>query len=382
MSVGNNRNGKKGTALLTVLIIVMAVTVISLGFLSRSDVDLICGENMVLHAQMDYLAESGLEHAKGLTLNPQDVDSEYWTGAAGQQLVAGSDDYYDVNVVRLGRQNYQITCDAYRVKDGEQRGRSSLKAELRLDPCIAFWAGGQATISQQIAVNGDVYCGGNLSGSGYIDGDAFASGIITAGNVAGRANEMVAGPPVAWPGLQPADFSSTYCVGASTYPADIVDSNVHPSGSFSPSPGNPAGVRYCSADVELQGGVSITGMLVVDGNLAVSGPNNVIIAVKNFPALLVSGDIVIEDGATMFVNGLAQIGRRMVISAGAGNIDIDIIGALCVANGGIEGVASDTISIDLIAAPAVASVQVWPVAGAAKRWGPAAGALFRSIQRK
>ena len=83
-----------------VLFIVMVITVLSLGFLSRSDVELACGRNMVLRTQMDYLAESGLEHARGLILNPQDVAAEYWTGAAGQQLVAGSDDYYDVEVIR------------------------------------------------------------------------------------------------------------------------------------------------------------------------------------------------------------------------------------------------------------------------------------------
>lgn len=104
---------RRGAALLVVLFIVMAITVASLGFLSRSDVELACGRNMVLRTQMDYLAESGLEHARGLILNPQDVDSEYWTGAEAQQLVAGSTEYYDLEVVRddsdpMDRCNYTI----------------------------------------------------------------------------------------------------------------------------------------------------------------------------------------------------------------------------------------------------------------------------------
>ncbi len=65
--------GRPGVALLVVLFIVMVITVLSLGYLSRSDVELACGENMILRTQMDYLAESGLEHARGLILNPQDV---------------------------------------------------------------------------------------------------------------------------------------------------------------------------------------------------------------------------------------------------------------------------------------------------------------------
>ena len=84
----------KGMALLTVLLIIMAITVISLGFLSRSDVELACGQNMLLRFQMDQLAHSALDHARGLLLNPQEVPSEYWAGAANLQLLAGSADYY------------------------------------------------------------------------------------------------------------------------------------------------------------------------------------------------------------------------------------------------------------------------------------------------
>ncbi len=160
------RKKREGTALLVVLFIVRAITVLSLGFLSRSDVELACGKNMILRTQMDHLAESGLEHAKGMILNPQYVASEYWQGATRQQLVAGSDDYYDVNVVKLGHCNYRITCEAYSEKNGERVGRSSLTAELRLDPCIAIRTA--STIEQQATINGDVYCNGNLAGGADI----------------------------------------------------------------------------------------------------------------------------------------------------------------------------------------------------------------------
>ena len=106
--------------------------------------------------QMDYLAESALEHARGLLLNPQDVNTisgGYWAGAAGQQLYSGND-YYDVNVVQCAagygptyRCSYDISSEAYREKDGEKVGRSILNAQLRLDPCITYWAGA-ATMAQ------------------------------------------------------------------------------------------------------------------------------------------------------------------------------------------------------------------------------------------
>jgi len=364
---------KEGAALLVVLFVVMAITILSLGFLSRSDVELACGQNMVLRTQMDYLAESGLQHAKGLILNPQDDDSGYWTGATGQQLIAGSDNYYDVVVVRddsdpANRCNYII--------------RSSLKAELRLDPCIAFWAGADATIFDRITINGDVYCNGHVSGNGNIVGDVFASGNITASNVLGQKNESVIEPPVDWPGLNVSDFNSTYYIGLNSYSSEIVDVNVHPSGTFSPDADNPAGVRYCIGDVNLPGGVDIEGMLVVNGTLTITGASNVISAVKNFPALLVSGEVIMKNGATLQINGLAQIGQRIAIDPVAANVDIDVVGGLFIASGDIDGQQSSSISIDVTAGPAIAAIQTWPMASTAKRWTPTAGAFFRSIQRR
>ncbi len=377
-----NTADKKGVALLVVLFIVMTITILSLGFLSRSDVELACGKNMILRTQMDYLAESGLEHARGLILNPQDVNSEYWAGKMRRQLVVGSDDYYDVNVVKLSECNYQITCDAYREKMGEKTGRSSLEAELRFDPCIAYWAGAGTTIGQQITINGDVYCNGNVSGNGYIMGDVFASGSITGVSTQGQRNEAVAETPIDWPGIAISDFSSNYYIDTTIHSPQVVDSNVHPAGNFNPSASNPAGVRYCTGDIELPGGVNISGMLVVNGNLKISAGNNVINSVKNFPALLVGGQVTVEDSGMLEVNGLTQIGQGIVISEGAGNINIDIVGGLFIANGGIEGTISETVSINITAAPAITSIQTWPEAGIAKRWSPAGGALFRSIARK
>lgn len=373
-----NNIARSGTALLVVLFIVMAVTILSVGFLSRSDVELSCGENMILKSQMDYLAESGLVHARGLILNPQDAASEYWTGAAEQQISSG-DDYYDVNVVKLDKCNYQISCDAYRLKDSQEVGRSSLEAELRLDPCIAYWAGSSTVISERITINGDVYCNGDLSNNGDIHGDVFAAGAIAGTNIDGRQNASVTEAPVEWPGLEVNDYSWGYYVDSSSYSVQVIDPN---GGSFGPSASNPGGVRYHSGDLELAGNVNINGMLVVSGDLMVNGANNIISSVKNFPALLVGGEVVVEDGATLEVTGLAQIGQRLSINCTASNVEVDILGGLYIANGGIEGADSSLVSIDIMAGPALSAIETWPVANLPARWSPAGGAFFRSIERK
>ncbi|MCK4914029.1 MAG: hypothetical protein KAS69_05495 [Planctomycetes bacterium] len=148
LEIQSNHNNKSAVALLAVLLIVMVITILSLGFLARSDVELTCGQNMILRAQMDYLAESGLEHARSLILpNPPDHNLESWTWTS--QIVPDSNDYYSVEVTLPPLVDpcdpnvcdYEITSIAYREieEDGEtiRIGRSFLKAELRVDPNAA-----------------------------------------------------------------------------------------------------------------------------------------------------------------------------------------------------------------------------------------------------
>ncbi len=376
------RNSRRsGAALLVVLFVVMAITILSLGFLARSDVELACGENMILRTQMDYLAESALEHARGLILNPQDVDSEYWAGDVRQQLVAGSDDYYDVNVVKLGECNYQITCDAYREKNGEKTGRSSLEAELRLDPCIAYWAGGKTTIKSRVAVNGDVYCGDELTIAGTVNGDAYAKKTIT-GPAAGQTYSSVSSPPVSLPGLAPADFSSQYYIGSQAYSVQQIATGDYNDVSWGSAGDEPPRVYYCSGDLNLGGNVHITGMLVVECSLTIKQNSNVVItAAKNFPALLINHDLRIPDEAQLGVTGFVQIGHKMSINGHTGGASVDILGALYIISEGTDA-SSDYGTTNITAAPDKAAIQISDGSGNTVRWSPAAGAFFRSIKRK
>lgn len=306
-------------ALLVVLAIVMTVTILSLGFLSRSNVELACGENMILHAQMDSLAESGVEHAKGLILNPQDIDSEYWTGATAQQLVAGSNDYYDMAVARdesnpNNRCNYIVDCNSYRLKGGEQIGRGSLTAELRLDPCVALWTKTDTTIWNGLNVYGDVYCGGTLMNNGSITGDAFSVGAVSNSNIlVGKQSEYVdVNTPLGWPRVTVADFTSRY--GTVTVTGTLSGQAL--------GPYDPARVCYSNGDLVLAGNVQIDGMLLVRGNLTIQGAGNVITAAKNLPALFVTGEVQVKAGASLQINGLAVLHNHILINGDASLVNV------------------------------------------------------------
>lgn len=332
LSKGNRR--RRGVALLVVLFVVMAITVLSLGFLAGSDVELACGQNMTSVTQLSHLAESGLEHARGLVISPHDITSEYWTGATGQQLAAGNE-YYDVAVVRddsdsTDRCNYIIDCNAYRIIGGEQTGLVGVTANLRLDPCIAFWGGGNAVVSQQCVVNGDAYFQGNLVNLGALNGDVFLAGSFLGNTPEGSVTSSVTTAPVGWPDADVPNYYPSYYIGSTSYSADVVSSYNHPSGSFGPSAGNPGGVRY-RGSLSLNGGVDIEGTLAVAGDLGISGTGNVVRSLRGFPAIVVGGDVRIYSGS-LRVEGLMIVKGRIVMLA-RDNASLEVIGGLCVADG-------------------------------------------------
>ncbi|MHC4205958.1 MAG: hypothetical protein ACYSTT_15010 [Planctomycetota bacterium] len=360
----NNKKGRPGVALLVVLFIVMAITILSLGFVSRSDVELACGQNMLMKTKMDYLAESGLEHARGLILNPQDVSTEFWTGDTDLQLESGSD-FYEVTVERDANDlcNYIINCNSYRFEGPDKIDLSRLHAVLRLDPCIAYWVDSDTTVWPQMTIIGDVYCNGILTNNNTINGDVFANGLGGGGTITGQ--QKAAGDlSLAWPRVTAADFILNYPVLPINTSSLVNQPNLGDSGT----------VCHRIGDLELAGGVQIEGMLIVDNNLTISGNGNVITAGKNLPALLVGGNLIIEDGGELDVHGLAVVEGQTQINAGAA--DVNITGGLFVKNGVIGGG-----NITVTAAPAKTAIVLWSEASIAEKWGQAAGAFYRSIER-
>jgi hypothetical protein len=365
MSSNNNKNVRPGVALLVVLFIVMAITILSLGFVSRSDVELVCGQNMLMKTQMDYLAESGLEHARGLILNPQDVNTEFWKGDTDLQLESGSSDFYEVTVDREAgdRCNYIIDCNSYRLEGTDKISLSRLHAVLRLDPCVAYWVDSDTTVWPQMTIIGDVYCNGILTNNNTINGDVFANGLGGSGSITGQ--QKTAGDlSLAWPRVTASDFILNY-----------PDQTIDVSSLDNQSIGNFGQVCHRIGDLELADNVQIEGMLIVEGNLTISGNGNVITAGKNLPALLAGGNLIIEDGGGLDVHGLAVVEGQTQINSGAAGVNI--IGGLFVKNGVLGGG-----NITITAAPTKTAIVLWSEAGIAENWGQAACAFYRSIERK
>jgi hypothetical protein len=378
-----NKAARCGFALVVVLLIIMAIEVLAIGFLSRSDVELACGDNMILKTQMDYLAESALEHAKGLILNPQNVTSEYWTGATGQQLSAGSSDYYDVNVIKLGELDYQIISTAYRENGSERVGSSSLTETLRLNPCIVYWQSSNQNVPNSVVINGDAYFGGSVTNYGTINGDVYSAATITNyGQIQGQQYPNVSQAPCNTPGISDSNFSSQYYYnGLGPYSVESVSGTYGSTTPF-PSPGaDPGHVYYCASDLTIDGNVVVNGSLVVEHDLTLNGGNLTIQSVKNFPALIVGHDFVIQMANTAFTaTGYVQVYHHIDMGNESGS-SINVCGALYIVSG--DGLMNTNgCSLSVTGMPNQACLAIWPSESDLTMWSSTAGAFFKAIKRQ
>lgn len=391
-------NFRPGAALLVVLFIVMAVTLISLGFIARSDKELACASNVETRMQMDYMAETGLVHAKNFIINPQSVDvcsDGYWAGGTGL-YIENNGDYYDITVERdtsslYEHCNYTITSESYRLdSDGDRISQSSMAAELKLDPCIGYWVGSTYMSETQVTVYGDIYCRGSLRGYADINGDAYAASTITASYIEGDSNSSTSAP-ISFPNVDEDDLIPTYTIGSKTYsaePLSMYQLNTY----HGPSMNNPAGIYYTNGDLVLQGNVSIYGVLVVGNDLYISGGDNYILSHKepyssidtnHYPALVVDGYVYFYSYGQLYLEGLAQINNEIEVINNCSSSFFHVWGGLFIKNGNIDiyGGSSTDIEIEIIAAPEYTALEYLTDSGNYKRWVSAAGGFFKTISR-
>jgi hypothetical protein len=403
MNIKKSKNARSGMALLAVLFIVMAITLISLGFLSRSDRELACAANVSIRMQMDNLAQSGLNHAKALIINPQDVDTsavDYWQGQTGLDDslgLGGDNDYFDIEVDRVisdpdnNHCNYTIVSHAYRLNGTKKISNSVLEGSLRLDPCIALWTGGSYTGLPQTTVHGDVICGDyiDIYNNSYIYGDAFAVDEIWVEDILlgilGDKNEFepLADMPITAPSIVMSDLYSTYWFEGSSYSAEELTSPLNDY-TYGPTMGNPAGIYYCAGDLEINDGVIINGTLLVEDDLTINGRSNTITAEKNFPAMVVGMKTIFQDDGQLTVNGLVQINDRLHIeSSCSDDVDFDVTGGVFIIQNAItiDGGASTDLTLTFTAAPELAALLYQKADTTYNRWTPAGGGFFKKISR-
>ena len=377
-----DNNCRPGAALLVVLFIITAITLISFGFIAKSDMELACAANVPLRMQMDYLAQSGLEHARVLLINPQDTDAAgYWQGGTGLYIVDG-DDKYNLIITQSSACTYVINCEAYRQRDGEEKvAVSELNATLRLDPFIAYYQGVKQPIDDDMEINGDVYVNDELENNGVINGDEFTNGTITvAGTLTGSEN--ISASPVAPPSIIP-DYSEPYYYkDGGPYTAELLNSSYDASSFPTPGANNSANVYYCGGDLNLSNITAINGTLIVTGDLHLKeGCNITITPFKNMPALIVGKKLHFDNvSQSLHSNGYTQVGHHIDMGNNTG-VTLRVDGALYILGDGIKNVLSTVDCVVVNADPVKGSLKIWTDASSSRLWSPAGGGFFKSVSR-
>jgi len=87
------RKPHRGAALLVVLVVVMVITVLALGFIERSDMELACGNNVALKTRIDYTAQGGLMWGRAVVLAYPTMS---FSPMNRQSFEAGTREYYDL----------------------------------------------------------------------------------------------------------------------------------------------------------------------------------------------------------------------------------------------------------------------------------------------
>ena len=388
-----NKNCKSGAALLIVLFVIMVITLVGMGFIAKTDSELACGNNMVLRTQMDNLAKSGLEQAKGLLTNPWDVSvssGKYWLGQTGIQF-DGDNDYYDIQVLKdsagtTPRSQYSITSTGYRMRNSDIVGQSKLNAKLRFDPAIAIYCESMLTLTSGYKIYGDAYSQMFFNNDkATINGDVYSNDMVmNTGTITGQISQFLIQAPVEFSNINYADFTTAYKhEDGSTYSVTAKASGTYNNQTWAYSSSNPAGVFYCNGNLTLNGNMTINGMLVVNGILTISGTGNTIDAVRNYPAIVVNGGLLIKSGAALTVNGLVQVRDDVSVAGGATTVNVKINGALYVQFGPMGPFTSIMGSFVVNADPIESAIQIWPssIPGQPYRWISAGGAYMKKVSR-
>lgn len=319
---------RRGAALMIVMVVVAVATVLGFAMVSASSLQAQATSNLKYVSTAEYLADSGaqlaLYYLQYPTASPVAIPDGYYPGQTGVTFgnaVAGSADItvsYDsasdrYTVTSVGKAttpsgtiNKTVTASVAVIRQFRQTCAVMSTSNIRL-PSLCTVLNGLQTNAQLNAYLGSAVTGTaryrSITGTGTVQDKQPLS-----------ASETVTVPTLA----TIKDYTGTYTYQGQTYTAQKLTSTTL---SFQtlPTPAdavtNPAGIYWSDQNVNLNGGVTINGTLVItNGKLTVNNPlsilsYNSITPKSGFPAVVSQSDIDIRGllSSTTF-NGLVWTG--------------------------------------------------------------------------
>jgi len=324
---------RRGVALALVIFVVLGVVVLGTAMLYSNTQRALSSQRVADGRRALLLAESGIVRAKWRLGQADTSSAGYWEGAP-QQYVDSSADYYDI-AVSCADGWYEIVSTGY-VMDGqgEIRARQRIVAHVQ---ARSEWDAGKAVFSESMVmlppatvVVGDVYSQNMVFHEGSVAGSIIAGSMIMgSGTVSGEKHPwseiLINGPDV-----QP-DYYDAYTLDGNTYQAahyyerDFrADNPLNDGGAITDT--NIKGVVFLDhqeddpgkPDVRIRDNVNFQGTLIVQGDLMIDGDNVTLRAESGFPALIVTGDLILKgsnkhrtiDGAVIIGGWLSDDGHH------------------------------------------------------------------------
>ena len=300
---------RRGVALLLVIFVVLGVVVLGTAMLYSNTQRALSSHRLSDGRRALFLAESGAVRAKWRLSQSDTSSAGYWTGVKLQHIDR-SQDYYDIEI-SCADGRYEIVSTGCVLDAGghilaRQRIVSHVRARSEWDAGVAVFSESMAVLPSAAVIVGDVYSGSLVLNDGSVAGSIIAQSLIVgSGSVSGLqtpwSSVQINGPDVAL------DYYDTYTLDGSTYHAahyydkDLkADNPLNDGGAITDT--NIKGVVFmdhqeddpAAADVMIKKNVNFHGTLIVQGNLVIDGDNVTLRAEPGFPALIVTGDLILQ----------------------------------------------------------------------------------------
>jgi len=333
------RRTRAAVALVLVLIAVGFGAAISLAFLQLATTRVLTSHNLLLSAQAEYLAESGLAEA-GYRFSYQHVidpnrPDDVWEGISGRRL-DDSGDYCDVTVTPDPQDPlfYDVVSTAHILARSAEAFTRSVKAAFLINRGFrrALTCDGDLFIPPNVNIQGNVYATGDVQNMGSIDGNVRATGtVFNTGNITGKTTDN-------FPALEinPCNLNDpvTYRYEGAEYSATrITVDKLDRDDLTVPPAGNPAGVYIRYGDLMIDHDTWINGTLIVTGKLELNHEGNWIFALPDFPALVVQSDLELKRDSRLTTRGAVILRGRIVPLESLDHSQISINGPLVLLDG-------------------------------------------------
>jgi len=315
--MGRRTSGRRGVAMVMVIVLVAVATVLGMAYLQSSSVRRIGSSNLPAAAQAKYLAESGLQHAfHTCQTNVSAMVASSQAAPIGPFFPNATSANYTFYAEAVSGQIGTFLLHA-EGDSGTVKQKCSAMVRVAAAPEVttpfALMVDAAGTTPSSLTIHGDIYVRETLWNYSTVDGDVLCADWVwdPLSRVDGQILKFV--PLRTLPAVSAADYATYKLFGVSYDSTALIDvtglTNTDPlanGGAITAS--NPGGVVKAippnGGFVQLTDDFNFTGTLIVHGDLRINGMGIQLTAVDGFPAIVCTGKIYVKSGADITIDGL------------------------------------------------------------------------------